>query len=72
MRPFSGDRADVSAAAEWRDGHWNLEASRALKTGSNFDQDFVPGRPLYLWVGVFDHNETRHTRHPRPIRIDLD
>jgi hypothetical protein len=61
----------VVGAARWADGHWTLEASRALRTGSRFDQDFAPGVPVYMWVSVFDHSQTRHTRHPRPVRLDL-
>lgn len=64
-----GDRYDVKGAAHWADGHWTMIASRDLKTGSKYDQDFVPGRDLYMWVAVFDHTQTRHTRHPRPVRI---
>jgi Ethylbenzene dehydrogenase len=66
---YSGDRADVSATAHWQDGHWTLIASRAMTTGSKYDQDFLPGRDLYIWVAVFDHTQTRHTRHPRPMRL---
>ncbi len=66
-----GDRYDVKGAAHWADGHWTLVTSRDLKTGSKYDQDFVPGRDLYMWVAVFDHTQTRHTRHPRPVRIDV-
>jgi cytochrome b subunit of formate dehydrogenase len=66
---YSGDRSDVTAAAHWQDGHWTLIASRNLITGSKYDQDFVPGGAFYLWVAVFDHTQTRHTRHPRPIRL---
>lgn len=66
-----GDRYDVKGAAHWADGHWTLVTSRDLKTGSKYDQDFVPGHPLYMWVSVFDHTQTRHTRHPRPVRIDV-
>ncbi|TMJ01334.1 MAG: hypothetical protein E6G97_15705 [Alphaproteobacteria bacterium] len=64
-----GDRYDVKGAAHWSDGHWTLITSRDLKTGSKYDQDFVPGKDLYMWVSVFDHTQTRHTRHPRPVRI---
>jgi cytochrome b subunit of formate dehydrogenase len=64
-----GDRYDVKGAAHWADGHWTLVTSRNLKTGSKYDQDFVPGKELYMWVAVFDHTQTRHTRHPRPVRI---
>jgi hypothetical protein len=64
-----GDRYDVKGAAHWADGHWTLVTSRDLKTGSKYDQDFVPGKDLYMWVSVFDHTQTRHTRHVRPVRI---
>jgi cytochrome b561 len=66
---YEGDRADVRGAAKWQDGHWQLETVRALRTGSKYDQDFVPGRDLYMWVDVFDHTQIRHTRHTRPVRI---
>ena len=49
--------------------HWTMIVSRDLKTGSKFDQDFIPGRELYMWVAVFDHTQTRHTRHTRPVRL---
>jgi cytochrome b subunit of formate dehydrogenase len=69
MGNYEGDRAEVRGAARWKDGMWTLETSRDLKTGSKFDKDFVPGRSLYMWVSVFDHTQTRHTRHHRPVRI---
>ena len=64
-----GDRYHVKGAAHWADGHWTLITSRDLVTGSKYDQDFVPGKDLYMWVSVFDHTQTRHTRHTRPVRI---
>jgi cytochrome b subunit of formate dehydrogenase len=66
---YTGDRNDLTAAAHWQDGHWTLVASRNLSTGSKYDQDFNPGNILYMWVAVFDHTQTRHTRHPRPVRL---
>ena len=68
-RLSEGDRYDVKGAADWSDGHWTLVTSRDLKTGSKYDQDFVPGRELFMWVAVFDHTQTRHTRHARPVRV---
>lgn len=68
---YEGDRAQIRAGARWKDGYWTLEASRDLKTGSAYDVDFVPGKPIYLWVAVFDHTQTRHTRHVRPITLKL-
>lgn len=69
MGEYSGDRNDLRSAAHWQDGHWTLVVSRDLKTGSKYDQDFISGRDLYMWVSVFDHTQTRHTRHTRPVRI---
>ena len=66
---YEGDRADIRGSAKWKDGYWSLELSRNLRTGSKFDHDFVPGSTLYMWVNVFDHTQTRHTRHQRPVRI---
>ena len=66
---YEGDRADIVGGSRWKDGYWTLETARNLKTGSKFDKDFVPGHPLYMWVSVFDHTQTRHTRHVRPVRI---
>jgi cytochrome b561 len=68
----AGDRYDVKCAAHWADGHWTMVASRALDTGSKYDQPFLPGRDLYIWVAVFDHTQTRHTRHPRPVRLAVE
>jgi len=64
-----GDRYQVKCEAHWADGHWTMVASRDLVTGSKYDQDFVPGKDLYMWVSVFDHTQTRHTRHARPVKI---
>ena len=66
---FAGDRGNVSANAQWKDGWWTLEASRLLDTGSKFDQPLVTGN--YMWVSVFDHNQVRHTRHVQPLQIRM-
>ena len=68
---YEGDRAQIRAAARWKDGYWTLETSRDLKTGSRYDVDFETGTPIYVWVSVFDHTQTRHTRHVRPITLEL-
>jgi hypothetical protein len=64
---YEGDRADIRCAAKWKDGHWHLELTRALKTGSKYDHNFVPGQDLFMWFNVFDHTQIRHTRHARPV-----
>lgn len=69
---YEGDRADVTGVPKWKDGWWTLETKRSLKgSGSKFDLDFTERKPVYLWVSVFDHNQTRHTRHVRPVRLEL-
>jgi cytochrome b subunit of formate dehydrogenase len=66
---YEGDRGDLLGGARWKDGYWTLEIARAMKTGSKYDKDFVAGKDIYMWVAAFDHVQTRHTRHPRPVRV---
>ena len=68
-KPFEGDRGDVAVRAKWKDGWWTLEATRVLDTASRFDQPIETG--MYMWFAVFDHNQVRHTRHIRPVRIEM-
>ena len=68
-KPFEGDRGDVTVFARWKDGWWTLEAKRKLDTGSKYDQPIVDG--MFMWMSVFDHNQVRHTRHLRPLRLSL-
>lgn len=69
MGNYEGSRADLKGGAKWADGFWTLEVTRKLSTGHAQDLDMTSG--LYIWVAVFDHNQTRHTRHVRPVRLDL-
>jgi hypothetical protein len=71
MGDYEGDRANLRGEAKWNGGYWTLEVERDLATGSTYDIDFQPGRPVYMWVSVFDHTQTRHTRHMRPVRVDV-
>ncbi|ODA34058.1 hypothetical protein A8L45_07905 [Veronia pacifica] len=64
---FEGDRGDVSAVGQWRNGKWTLEMARHLDTESAFDQPIHDG--ICLWVSAFDHSQTAHTRHIRPIKL---
>ncbi len=66
---YTGDRADVRCAARWHAGHWALEVARRLDTGSKYDIPIKSG--IYMRVSVFDHNQIRHTRHLRPIRVEV-
>ncbi len=71
IHSYKGDRADLRGGAKWKDGYWTLEVSRKLTTGSPYDLDFHPGTQIFLWASVFDHNQTRHTRHQRPIILNI-
>jgi hypothetical protein len=62
---FSGDRADVRCAARWA-----LEVTRRLDTGSKYDVPIRTG--TFMRVAAFDHAQIRHTRHVRPIRLEVE
>ncbi len=67
---FSGDRADVRCAARWASGHWSLEVARRLDTHSDHDLPLKTG--IFMRVAAFDHSQIRHTRHVRPIRLEVE
>jgi hypothetical protein len=67
---FSGDRADVRCAARWASGHWALEVARRLDTHSEYDVPIKTG--VFMRVAAFDHSQIRHTRHVRPIRLEVE
>jgi hypothetical protein len=67
---FAGDRADVRSAARWASGHWALEVARRLDTKSQYDVPIRSG--VFMRVAAFDHSQIRHTRHVRPIRLEVE
>lgn len=69
-KPFEGDRGDVTAVASWKDGWWRLETVRKIDTRSRFDVPLDNG--TYMWVSVFDHTQTRHSRHLHPLKLVLE
>jgi len=71
VSPFTGDRADVRAKGEWKDGRWTLETRRALDTGSKYDVAFVPGEPVYITIAGYNRSQTRHSEHIKPVRVML-
>jgi hypothetical protein len=70
--PFEGDRAHVPAEARWSNGRWTLEARRLIDTGSRYDVSFEFDQDVFLWVGVFNHAQTRHSQHLHPVRVVLE
>ena len=67
---YSGDRADVRCAARWSAGRWALEVARRLNTGSLYDVPISSG--TFMRVAAFDHTQIGHTRHVRPIRLEVE
>lgn len=67
---YLGSRADLDGGAKWEDGYWTLEVVRDMDTGH--DQDLAMEDGLFVWLSVFDHNQTRHTRHSRPVRLTIN
>jgi hypothetical protein len=64
---FEGDRGDVRARGRWQEDRWTLEVVRGVKAESPFDLDISDG--TFLWVAPFDHAQTRHAYHLRPLRL---
>lgn len=67
--PAQGARGEIVAAAKWASGRWTLEVRRKLDTGRK--QDVAIRTNVRMWVAVFDHAETRHTWHLRPLRLEV-
>jgi hypothetical protein len=67
---YSGSRADVRGAARWSAGRWTLEVARAISTGDKNDVAIETG--AQMWVSAFDHSQTRHTRHLRPVLLEVE
>ena len=67
---YAGDRADVRSAARWAAGRWALEVVRKLDTGSPYDVTI--SSDTFMRVVAFDHTQINHTRHVRPIRLEVE
>lgn len=61
-------RAEVRGAARWGVGKWTLEVARRLDATY---PDIPIGSDTRMWVAMFDHAQTYHTRHIRPVRLEL-
>lgn len=67
---YEGDRGDVRARAKWSEGYWNLELARGLSSESKFDLPIESG--IYLWLATFNHAQTRHSYHLKPLQLNLE
>jgi hypothetical protein len=62
VSPLTGDRGELPTMAQYSNGGWTLELSRALVTGSDKDVQFEDLRqPYYFGVAVFDNAQVRHS-----------
>lgn len=61
--------SDVLCQARWDAGQWTLLARRRLDTQQG--DDIAIDRNTFMWVGAFDHTPANHTRHIRPIRLEV-
>ena len=66
---FPASAPSVRCAAQWQSGRWALEAARRLDSVSRFHVPITTG--TFLRVAAFDHAQVRHTRHMRPIRLEV-
>lgn len=67
---YSGDRADVRGAARWAASRWVLEVTRPLRPHTQFDVAIETG--TFMRVAAFDHDRIKHTRHVRPLRLEVE
>jgi ethylbenzene dehydrogenase/cytochrome b561-like protein len=66
---YSGNRAAVECAGHWAAGRWALEVTRRLDVAGPYDVPIQTG--TFMRVAAFDHTQIQHTRHVRPIRLEL-
>ncbi|MGA7322911.1 MAG: ethylbenzene dehydrogenase-related protein [Rhodomicrobium sp.] len=64
------DFTGLASAARWASGRWSLEVRRRLDTGNPKDATIKTG--TLMWVAAFDHAETWHTYHIRPLELEVE
>jgi hypothetical protein len=64
------DQSEVRGAARWAAGRWMLEASRGLNGDHPGAVPILTG--TYMRLAAFDHAQTHHTRHLRPILLEVE
>jgi hypothetical protein len=56
-----GDRGDIAAAWEWKDGVWTIEFGRKLVTTSETDVEFSDLTAMYYFgLAIFENAQVRH------------
>ncbi|MGO4854057.1 ethylbenzene dehydrogenase-related protein [Phaeovulum sp. W22_SRMD_FR3] len=59
---------DTLARGAWSGGHWILEIKRSLAPG---DKDLAFKDGIMLWFAAFDHSQSRHSYHLRPLIVEM-
>ncbi len=59
-----------AGGAQWTAGRWCLEVRRRLETGGAGDVAIKTG--TLMWVAAFDHAETWHSYHVRPLELEVE
>jgi len=67
---MAGDRGDIYARGQWRNGLWTIELSRNKNTGSKFDVTLK--NELWIGLAVFDNAEKKHAYHLKPIKFIVE
>jgi ethylbenzene dehydrogenase len=63
------EEREVQGVGHWAGDQWVLELRRALggeKTDVAIKSDTL------MWLAAFDHSQTRHTYHLRPLKLELE
>jgi hypothetical protein len=66
----SEEHGGVRCVGRWQAGRWVLEAARRLYARGKFQVSIGSG--TFMRVAAFDHSQIRHTRHVRPIRLEVE
>lgn len=66
----AGDRGDIYARGQWRNGLWTVELSRKKNTGSPFDVTLR--EPVTIGLAVFDNSELKHANQLKPIKFTIE
>jgi Ethylbenzene dehydrogenase/Prokaryotic cytochrome b561 len=61
---------EVRGVARWAAGRWMLEVSRSLRGDHPGAVPVSTG--TYMRLAAFDHAQTHHTRHLRPILLEVE
>jgi len=69
LQPKPGS-SGIAGAARWSAGRWTLTLARKMKPATASGVPIETG--TMMWVAAFDHSETRHTRHLRPLILEID